>query len=211
MVVLENILKYSHNHKIKGAKMKVLILDGGKKFGSSGGKLNTLLCDVASSELEAKGYEVIRTKIDDGYEVESEVQKLIQSDIIIFQYPGWWMSEPWIVKKYLDEVLTAAAPHLTKSDGRHASDPEHGYGTGEKTAKKKYMISTTWNAPITAFNDKNEFFEGRGCDGVTFAMHKAMEFCGMKALPSFICNDVEKNPKVDEYVNAYRAHIRANF
>ena len=33
----------------------------------------------------------------------------------------------------------------------------------------------------------------------------------MKALPSFICNDVVKNPKVDEYVNAYRAHIRANF
>ena len=64
MIVLENILKYRHNHKIKGAKMKVLILDGGKKFGSSGGKLNTLLCDVASSELEAKGYEVIRTKID---------------------------------------------------------------------------------------------------------------------------------------------------
>ena len=191
--------------------MKVLILDGGKKFGSSGGKLNTLLCDVASSELEAKGYEVIRTKIDDGYEVESEVQKLIQSDIIIFQYPGWWMSAPWIVKKYIDEVLTAAAPHLTKSDGRHANDPEHGYGTGEKTAKKKYMISTTWNAPITAFNDKNDFFEGRGCDGVIFAMHKAMEYCGMKALPSFMCNDVEKNPKVDEYVNAYRAHIRANF
>ena len=211
MVVLENMLKYRQNHKIKGAKMKVLILDGGKKFGSSSGKLNTLLCDVASSELEAKGYEVIRTKIDDGYEVESEVQKLIQSDIIIFQYPGWWMSAPWIVKKYIDEVLSAAAPHLTKSDGRHANDPEHGSGTGEKTAKKKYMISTTWNAPITAFNDKNDFFEGRGCDGVTFTMHKAMEYCGMKALPSFMCNDVEKNPKVDEYVNAYRAHIRANF
>ena len=55
--------------------MKVLILDGGKNFGSSGGKLSTLLCDVASSELEAKGYEVIRTKIDDGYDIETEVKK----------------------------------------------------------------------------------------------------------------------------------------
>ena len=211
MVVLENILKYRQNHKIKGAKMKVLILDGGKVSGCRGGKLNTLLCDVASEELKAKGHEVLRIKIDDGEEVESEVQKLIQSDIIKIQYPGWWLSAKKKKKKYIDEVLTAAAPHLTKSDGRHANDPEHGYGTGEKTAKKKYMISTTWNAPITAFNDKNDFFEGRGCDGVTFTMHKAMEYCGMKALPSFICNDVEKNPKVDEYVNAYRAHIRANF
>ena len=195
----------------KGVKMKVLILDGGKVFGSSGGKLNTLLCDVASSELEAKGYEVIRTKIDDGYDIETEVKKVLGADAIIWQYPGWWMSEPWIVKKYLDEVFMAAAASLLKSDGRHASDPEHGYGTGGLAINKKYMISTTWNAPITAFNDKNEFFEGRGCDGVTFAMHKAMEFCGMKALPSFICNDVVKNPKVDEYVNAYRARIRANF
>ncbi|WP_349252680.1 hypothetical protein [Campylobacter vicugnae] len=42
-------------------------------------------------------------------------------------------------------------------------------------------------------------------------MHKAMEFCGMKALPSFICNDVIKNPKTDEYINSYKEHIRANF
>ena len=181
--------------------MKVLILDGGKNFGSSGGKLNTLLCNIADEEIKAKGYEILRTRIDDGYDIETEVKKVLGADAIIWQYPGWWMGEPWIVKKYLDEVFMAAAASLLKSDGRHASDP----------INKKYMISTTWNAPITAFNDKNEFFEGRGCDGVTFAMHKAMEFCGMKALPSFICNDVVKNPKVDEYVNAYRAHIRANF
>lgn len=191
--------------------MKVLILDGGKVFGSSGGKLSTLLCDIAEQELKAKGHEVLRTKIDDGYDIETETKKVLSADAIIWQYPGWWMNEPWIVKKYLDEVFMAAAGGLLKSDGRHASDPEHGYGTGGLAVEKKYMISTTWNAPLTAFNDKNEFFEGRGIDGVTFAMHKAMAFCGMKALPSFICNDVVKNPKVDEYVNAYRAHIKANF
>ena len=203
--------KISPKSQNQRRKMKVLILDGGKNFGNSGGKLNTLLCEIASSELKAKGYEVLQTKIDDGYNIDEEAKKVLESDIIIWQYPGWWMGEPWIVKKYLDEVFMAAAASLLKSDGRHASNPEHGYGTGGLAINKKYMISTTWNAPITAFNDKNEFFEGRGCDGVTFAMHKAMEFCGMKALPSFICNDVVKNPKVDEYVNAYRAHIRANF
>ena len=41
--------------------MKVLLLDGGKNFGSSGGKLSTLLCDVAREELQAKGHEVLRT------------------------------------------------------------------------------------------------------------------------------------------------------
>nr|WP_289258779.1 NAD(P)H-dependent oxidoreductase [Campylobacter sp.] len=85
------------------------------------------------------------------------------------------------------------------------------FGTGRLATNKKYMISTTWNASITAFKDKNEFFEGRGYDGVTFAMHKAMEFCGMKAMPSFICNDVIKNPKTDEYINIYKEYIRANF
>lgn len=191
--------------------MKVLILNGAKVFGNSEGKLNAILCQSAKEELEAMGHSVEITKIDDGYNVNEEAQKVLSADAIIWQYPAWWMSEPWIVKKYLDEVFMAAASGLLKSDGRHAEDPEHGYGTGGLAKNKKYMICTTWNAPKTAFSDKNEFFEGRGIDGVCFAMHKAMQFCALSALPSFMCNDVVKNPKVEQYIKDYKAHIRANF
>ena len=191
--------------------MKVLILNGAKVFGSSNGELNTLLCDTAKTELESLGHTVLYTKIDAGYNISEEAKKVLDTDIIIWQYPAWWMAEPWIVKKYLDEVFMEAAAGLLSSDGRHANDPEHCYGSGGLAVNKKYMICTTWNAPKTAFDDKNEFFEGRGIDGVCFAMHKAMQFCGLKKLPSFICNDVIKNPKVNDYIKNYKAHIKANF
>ncbi len=36
--------------------------------------------------------------------------------------PGWWMGAPWIVKKYLDEVLTYGHGKLYANDGRSRHD-----------------------------------------------------------------------------------------
>lgn len=76
---------------------------------------------------------------------------------------------------------------------------------------KKYLFSTTWNAPFDAFNDKNEFFGGIGIDGVNLHLHKAHEFVGMSALPSFTCYDVIKNPQVGRYITDYQAHLQKVF
>ncbi len=73
------------------------------------------------------------------------------------------------------------------------------------------MFSLTWNAPIEAFTEKNGFFEGVGVDGVYLHLHKAHEFMGMQALPSFICNDVVKNPQVEQYIKDYEAHLKKVF
>ena len=53
------------------------------------------------------GLKVQETHIDKGYDAESEVQKLLDSDVWIYQMPGWWMGEPWIVKEYIDKVFIA--------------------------------------------------------------------------------------------------------
>ena len=73
------------------------------------------------------------------------------------------------------------------------------------------MLSSTWNAPIQAFTEKDQFFEGKGIDGVFFWLHKAFAFIGMKPMESFICNDVLKNPKIDEDVKRWKDHIKKNF
>lgn len=73
------------------------------------------------------------------------------------------------------------------------------------------MFSLTWNALIEAFTQKGEFFEGVGVDGVYMHLHKAHEFCGMSALSTFICNDVIKNPKVQEYIINYKEHLNRIF
>ena len=190
---------------------KVLLLNGSKKFGNSEGRLSATLHNVAKESLESLGLKVLETHIDKGYEIESEVQKLLDSDVWIYQMPGWWMGEPWIVKKYIDEVYLAGAGKFFTSDGRHSDNPSKNYGTGGLLQDKRYMFSLTWNAPLESFTDKDEFFGGVGVDGVYLHLHKAHEFMGLKALPTFICNDVVKNPQIEQYKADYKAHLQKIF
>ncbi|EQB5859007.1 NAD(P)H-dependent oxidoreductase, partial [Campylobacter coli] len=81
----------------------ILLLNGAKSFGHSGGKLNDTLHEVAKESLLNLGLKVDETYIDKGYDIENEVAKILNADAIIYQMPGWWMGEPWIVKKYIDE------------------------------------------------------------------------------------------------------------
>ncbi|WP_324248535.1 NAD(P)H-dependent oxidoreductase, partial [Neisseria meningitidis] len=81
-----------------------------------------------------------------GYDVEAEIEKFVWMDAVIWQMPSWWMHEPWTVKKYIDEVLTAGHGKLYQSDGRHSVNPTEGYGTGGLLQGKKHMLSLTWNA-----------------------------------------------------------------
>lgn len=188
----------------------ILLLNGGKAFCESSGKLSVTLQEVAKETLESLGLNVLETHIDKGYNETQEAQKILSSDVLIWQFPGWWMGEPWIVKEYIDKVFMAGAGtgQFLTGDGRHRNNPNKNYGTGGLLKSKKYLFSTTWNAPLSAFEDKNEFFGGIGIDGVNLHLHKAHEFVGMSALPSFTCYDVVKNPKVEQYIADYRAHLR---
>ncbi|GHP73057.1 NADPH quinone reductase MdaB [Helicobacter pylori] len=190
---------------------KVLIINGAKAFGSSGGKLNETLSDHAKKTLESLGLEVDTTIVDKGYNHSQEVEKVFSADATIWQMPGWWMGEPWIVKKYIDEVFSAGHGKLYASDGRSSQNPTKNYGKGGLMQGKKYMLSLTWNAPIEAFTDPNEFFEGVGVDVVYLHLHKAFQFLGLSVLPTFICNDVVKNPQVEQYLNSLTTHLHQAF
>ena len=100
----------------------ILLINGSKKFGSSEGRLSATLQEVAKETLQSFGCNIVETHIDKGYDIESEVQKLLDSDVWIYQMPGWWMGEPWIVKKYIDEVFTMGHGKLYTSDGRSRND-----------------------------------------------------------------------------------------
>lgn len=189
----------------------ILILDAGKTFAHSKGALNHTLTDIAAGWLRDAGHRVDVTVIDDGYVIEDEVEKYLAADTIIYQMPGWWMGEPWIMKKYIDEVFTEGHGKLYASDGRTRSDAAKKYGSGGLLQGKTYMLSLTWNAPLEAFTDSEQFFEGVGVDGVYLHFHKANQFLGMEGLPTFICNDVIKLPNVDRDIARYRAHLASIF
>ncbi len=186
---------------------KVLILNGSKDFAHSKGALNDALTTIAEQHLLSLGHEVRVTHIDKGYDVETEIENWVWADVVIQQTPAWWMGVPWIVKKYIDDVLTAGHGRLYASDGRTRSDAQHKYGSGGLLQGKQYMLCVTWNAPEEAFIDDAQFFEGKGVDAVYFPMHKAHQFIGMSPLKTFMCNDVMKNPQIESDITRYKAHL----
>lgn len=191
--------------------MKILLVNGAQAFGHSGGKLNTTLHEIACKQLTELDHEIQQTHIDAGYQTEEEVTKIVWADAVIYQMAGWWMGTPWKMKKYMDEVYTAGHGKLYQDDGRTRSNPAKQYGTGGLLQNHSYMLSVTWNAPIEAFEEFDNFFDGRGVDGVYLAFHKAQQFLGAAALPSFIVNDVIKEPNIEAYITAYQSHLKQVF
>jgi len=185
----------------------ILIINGAKKFAHSNGQLNDTLTNVADEVLRSMGHEVRIVRTDSDYDIQVEVENFQWADVVIWQMPGWWMGAPWTVKKYMDDVFTEGYGVLYASDGRTRSDASKNYGSGGLIQNKRYMLSLTWNAPLDAFTDENQFFHGVGVDGVYLPFHKANQFLGMKSLPTFIVNDVIKMPDVPSYIAEYRAHL----
>ena len=129
--------------------------------------------------------------------------KYLWLDAVIYQTPAWWMEAPAALKSYEDDVF--GGPAMITGDGRHHENPAVNYGTGGKL-KGRYMISSTWNAPLNAFLAPDEFF-----DATFFGLHKANQFIGLKPLPSFMCNDVIKNPTLESDIERLKAHLEKVF
>lgn len=189
----------------------ILIINGAKSFHFAKGELNTLYVQTAQEVLGELGHTVTVTNTDSEFDTQSEIAKILNSDVLIYQMPGWWMGEPWTVKKWMDEVFTEGHGALYESDGRTRADASKKYGSGGLLQSKKYMLSLTWNAPLEAFDDPEQFFEGKGVDGVYMHFHKANEFLGLKGLTTFITNDVVKAPNVENEIKRFSEHLTMLF
>ena len=189
----------------------ILLINGAKTFAHSNGQLNDTLTELAQEVLSDLGHQVQVTRAESEYDAKAEVEKFLWADTVIYQMPGWWMGAPWTVKKYIDDVFTEGHGSLYANDGRSRSDASKKYGSGGLIHDKNYMLSLTWNAPMDAFNDSEQFFHGVGVDGVYLPFHKANQFLGMQTLPTFIVNDVIKAPEVEAYMAQYREHLTQVF
>ena len=188
---------------------KVLIIDAGCQNFGKGGTLNHEFAAIAAIELQKMGWTAEITQVDRDFDIESEVQKVVASDVVIVQTPGWWMSTPWQLKRYEDLVFVS--PKLCGGDGRSRSNPDKLYGTGGFLKDKHYMLSSTWNAPLEAFTEAEQFFEGRGIDGLFMPLHKTFEFIGMQPMASFMVNDIFKNPTIEADFERFRKHLAEEF
>lgn len=193
---------------------KVLIINGGQNFGHSGGKYNQTIAENTLAVLnEFDNVEVKITNVSENYDKHEEVQKFVWADYIIYHTPIWWFQLPNGLKKYIDEVFTAGhAKGIYMSDGRKADNPEINYGTGGMLGGRKYMLTTSWNAPATAFTLPGEFFSEKSVDeGPLFGFNRMNAFVSMEKMESFHFHDVEKNANIERDMKLYREHVRNVF
>ncbi len=192
---------------------KVLIINAHQKYaGFAEGRLNQTFVDTAKETFESNGCEVKLTHIEKGYDIEEEIAKHEWADLVITQTPVYWFNTPWIHKKYIDEVFTTALvqARIIKDDGRTRSDVTKQYGTGGLSQGKKYLLSTTWNAPIESFGDTNQIlFEGKTDDDALINLSVNYKFCGYEILPGFHAHDVMKNPQVESNVKKMKEKLIA--
>lgn len=192
---------------------KIFIINGGQHFAHSGGTFNKTLVQWDHHFFNArKNFEIATTDINHHYAPDEEVNKFVWADIVIYHTPVWWFGLPHKFKEYLDTVFTAGhRKGIYYSDGRKKDNPEINYGTGGSLLGRYYMLTTTWNAPETAFSLPGEFFDQKSVDeGVMFGFHRMNAFTGMTPLKGFHFHDLEKNAtpqRIREYNRLYTEHL----
>jgi len=188
----------------------IFIINGSHPFAHSGGRFNETLFNNTISYFDTREeFEVKFTQVGENYNVKEEVEKFKWADIVIYHTPIWWFQIPFGFKKYIDEVFTEGHQNgIYASDGRSRKNPNINYGTGGLMHGKKYILTTSWNAPKTAFTLENEFFNQKSVDeGTMFGFHRMNAFTGMELLATHHFHDMEKNADVPFELNNYSVFL----
>lgn len=193
---------------------KIFIINGGQKFGHSGGIFNeTISKETLEFFKNNSNFEVKITDINNNYNPLEEVNKFVWADVIIYHTPIWWFQLPHGFKKYIDVVFTEGhAKGIYHSDGRSSKNPAINYGTGGMLHGRKYLVTTSWNAPKEAFTLPGEFFNEKSVDdGPLFGFHRMNAFTGMTQMESMHFHDIEKNADVPRDLELYKTHLTKLF
>jgi modulator of drug activity B len=192
---------------------KIFILNAGQVFGHSGGRFNKTISEATYSFFNNPAYEIRTTDVNETYDPVQEVQNYVWADVIVYHTPIWWFQVPHHFKKYIDVVFTEGHQKgIYRSDGRSSANPAINYGTGGSLIGKKYLVTTSWNAPATAFTIPGEFFNERSVDdGVLFGFHRMNAFAGLTPMKSIHFHDVEKNADIPTDLQRYQQHLHMLF
>jgi len=193
---------------------KIFIINGGQKFGHSGGKFNETIAAATLNFFENNSnFEIRTTDVNQEYNPAEEVEKYVWADVVIYHTPIWWFQLPHGFKKYIDVVFTEGhTKGIYNSDGRSSKNPAVNYGTGGTLHGRKYLLTTSWNAPKEAFTLPGEFFSEKSVDeGALFGFHRMNAFTGMTPLETMHFHDIEKNADVPRDLELYRKHLSKLF
>lgn len=70
---------------------KIFIINGGQKFGHSGGRFNETIANATLDFFSSQErFEVKITNINHEYDPKEEVDKYVWADVVIYHTPIWW-------------------------------------------------------------------------------------------------------------------------
>ncbi|MGM9994288.1 MAG: NAD(P)H-dependent oxidoreductase [Candidatus Avigastranaerophilus sp.] len=137
------------------------------------------------------------SNIENGYDINREMEKFKWADTVIFQSPMNWFSVPWIFKKYIDEIYQYGTFYKGSKE----------YGRGGLMSDKRYMFSVTCNSTEEDFNNINSFFNGNSEEDILTPLHLLHKYCGMTPIKSFFCHDAVHNPDIPLYLKNLEEHL----
>lgn len=183
--------------------MKILLINGYASHSDSNGSLNKALFDTFLNGVRTSN-EVQVSSVED-YNRMEEVNKMLWADLVFIQFPIYWFQVPGKLKQYFDDVFVYNQfYHFSKE-----------YGQGGLMSNRKFILSTTWNAPKSAFGNPHEFFSGKNVDDVLFPLYCAFKYCGFKPFDpdrrALSFHDVVKHPDAEQYFATMNAFIARHF
>ncbi|WP_316930953.1 NAD(P)H-dependent oxidoreductase [Flavobacterium reichenbachii] len=144
---------------------KIFVINGGKKFAHSKGKLNETITQWDKDFFNVQnGFELQFTELSIPYETNVEIEKFLWADVIIYHFPIWWMYIPFQLKEYLDNVLTAGhRKGMYYSDGRKAENPQRNYGHWRINAGHKIYGYDDMECTRNGFYTARRILSGTQC------------------------------------------------
>ncbi|WP_322005131.1 NAD(P)H-dependent oxidoreductase [Paraburkholderia tropica] len=130
-------------------------------------------------------------------DVRAEQEKVLWSDLVIFQYPMWWFGMPAILKGWVDRVMTRGFAYAT---GRK-------YDTGMFKGRRAMVSTTTGTA--------SSLYEPDGVDGdinhILWPIHNGIfRYLGFDVLPphvSWMPSRVSEDER-KTYLESYATRLR---
>jgi NAD(P)H dehydrogenase (quinone) len=123
--------------------------------------------DVFDVQIEQRhAYEKGTTSPD----VKGEIEKLLNADLVVFQFPIWWFSMPAILKGWLDRVFVYG---LFTSRQRY----DRGFFSGRRA-----IVSVTAGGPEPTFSHSGR---NGDLDLILWPLHFTLHYMGYSVLPPF--------------------------
>jgi len=128
-------------------------------------------------------------------DIELEQRRLLEHDVIVFQFPMFWYSTPALVKEWEDLVL------------------EHGfaYGAGgDKLAGKRLLLAITAAGPVDAYQPDG--YQRHPIRAFLTPLEQTATLCQMKFLPPYVLFSSLSAPtdgSLDTHVANYRTLLES--